>query len=299
MEKRREFLKTGAKLFCAAGFLVSFSATKLLAQKGFKMQYLTLHNGIKMPILGYGTYSIRDSKTILDAINVGYRLIDTAQMYGNEKEVGEALRQSGVKREDFFIETKLSHSMSYDETKKAIEKSLKNLGLDYIDLLLIHEPYGQSKEMYRAMEEFYEEGLLKSIGISNFSSPVYLDFVKTCKIIPMINQCETHPFYQQKTLIQSMKPYKTLLQSYSPFVSGRDGIFSNKTLQEIAVKHSRSVAQVSLRFLIQQGIIAIPKSSKIEHMRQNINIFDFKLDDEDMAKISKLDKNKSSFSWGY
>lgn len=298
MIKRRDFIKNSAKIIGASLMFGNFS---LMAKtnKGVKMEYVTLHNQVKMPILGYGTYAIRDSKTILNAINLGYRLIDTAQMYGNEKEVGEAVRLSGVKREEFFIETKLSSSMSYEGAKKGIERSLKDLNLDYIDLLLIHEPYNSSKEMYKAMEEFYERGILKSIGISNFTSSAYKEFIKTCNVIPMVNQCETHPFYQQSSLIETMKPYKTVLQSYSPFVSGRDGIFNNQVLQEIAKKHNKSVAQVTLRFLIQQNIIAIPKSSKAEHMKQNIDIFSFELDNNDMAKIAKLDRNKSSFSWGY
>ncbi|MCH5313893.1 MAG: aldo/keto reductase [Helicobacter sp.] len=266
------------------------------------MQFLTLNNGIKMPILGLGTYSLTGKagqKAMSEAIEVGYRLFDSAQMYRNESELGAAVRNAlagGIKREEFFIQTKLLEADSVDSTKKSIEKSLKALNLDYIDSLLLHRAYPQSKAMYQAMESFYKQGILKSIGISNFGAKVYKEFVRFCEVVPAINQCETHLLMQQKPLREAMKG-KTLLQSWSPFIAGQGSILENPTLKTIAQKYNKTPAQVILRFLIEQGISVIPKTSKKARMQENINVFDFSLSAQDKKILSDLDTNKSSFSW--
>ena len=267
------------------------------------MKHITLNNGIKMPIIGFGTWPLKGEgceRAVIDALEVGYRLIDTAQMYKNEKEVGNAIKKSKIPREEIFITTKIcSPNTTYNKTKEAINKSLKELQLEYIDLMLIHEPYGSSLEMYKAMELAYKEGIIKALGISSFTPKVYLEFIKTCEIMPAINQCETHIYYQQRALLEAMKPYGTILESWSPFIAGKSGFFDNPTLTQIAARYNKSVAQIALRFLVQQGIIAIPKASKLKHMQENINVFDFSLSAADMESIRALDKNKTQFSWGY
>lgn len=306
--KRREFLGysstfLGASLAFGTQILAADSKDFFTNTQGANMQYVTLNNGLKMPLLGFGTYDIKSIDTFLAAVDCGYRLFDSAQMYGNEKEVGaairEAIRSRGIKREEFFITTKLSSNMDFESAKKSIESSLKALDIGYIDLLLIHAPYTQAKEMYKAMELAYKEGIIKALGISSFTPKVYLEFIKTCEIMPAINQCETHIYYQQRALLEAMKPYGTILESWSPFIAGKSGFFSNPTLTQIASAYNKSVAQIALRFLVQQGIIAIPKASKLKHMQENINVFDFSLSAADMESIRALDKNKTQFSWGY
>lgn len=306
--KRREFLGyssafLGATLAFSTQILVADSKDFFTNTQGANMQYVTLNNGLKMPLLGFGTYDIKSIDTFLAAVDCGYRLFDSAQMYGNEKEVGaairEAIRSRGIKREEFFITTKLSSDMDFESAKKSIESSLKALDIGYIDLLLIHAPYTQAKEMYKAMELAYKEGIIKALGISSFTPKVYLEFIKTCEIMPAINQCETHIYYQQRALLEAMKPYGTILESWSPFIAGKSGFFDNPTLTQIASAYNKSVAQIALRFLVQQGIIAIPKASKLKHMQENINVFDFSLSAADMESIRALDKNKTQFSWGY
>lgn len=306
--KRREFLGyssafLGATLAFGTQILAADSKDFFTNTQGANMQYVTLNNGLKMPLLGFGTYDIKSIDTFLAAVDCGYRLFDSAQMYGNQKEVGaairEAIRSRGIKREEFFITTKLSSDMDFESAKKSIESSLKALDIGYIDLLLIHAPYTQAKEMYKAMELAYKEGTIKALGISSFTPKVYLEFIKTCEIMPAINQCETHIYYQQRALLEAMKPYGTILESWSPFIAGKSGFFSNPTLTQIASAHNKSVAQIALRFLVQQGIIAIPKASKLKHMQENINVFDFSLSAADMESIRALDKNKTQFSWGY
>lgn len=309
--KRREFLGYSSA-FLGATLAFGTFGTQILAAdskdfftntQGANMQYVTLNNGLKMPLLGFGTYDIKNIDTFLAAVDCGYRLFDSAQMYGNQKEVGaairEAIRSRGIKREEFFITTKLSSDMDFESAKKSIESSLKALDIGYIDLLLIHAPYTQAKEMYKAMELAYKEGTIKALGISSFTPKVYLEFIKTCEIMPAINQCETHIYYQQRALLEAMKPYGTILESWSPFIAGKSGFFSNPTLTQIAARYNKSVAQIALRFLVQQGIIAIPKASKLKHMQENINVFDFSLSAADMESIRALDKNKTQFSWGY
>lgn len=300
MQNRRDFLKITAQI---AGFFALGGANDLLAknaQQGEKMQFLTLNNGIQMPILGLGTYQLTGAsgqKAMSEAIEVGYRLFDSAQMYGNEAELGAAIRSSGIKREEFFVQTKLLSARNEDLTKDSIEKSLKTLGLDYIDCLLIHEPYAHSKEMYQAMESFYKQGILRAIGISNFGAKAYKDFVRFCEIVPAINQCETHLFMQQKPLREAMLKYGTLLQSWSPFIAGKGSILENPTLQNIARNYDKTPAQILLRFLVEQGISVIPKTSKKNRMQENRNIFDFTLSAQDKQALIALDTNKSAFSW--
>ena len=306
--KRREFLGyssafLGASLAFGTQILAVDSKDFFTNTQGANMQYVTLNNGLKMPLLGFGTYDIKSIDTFLAAVDCGYRLFDSAQMYGNQKEVGaairEAIRSRGIKREEFFITTKLSSDMDFESARKSIESSLKALDIGYIDLLLIHAPYAQAKEMYKTMELAYKEGTIKALGISSFTPKVYLEFIKTCEIMPAINQCETHIYYQQRALLEAMKPYGTILESWSPFIAGKSGFFSNPTLTQIASAYNKSVAQIALRFLVQQGIIAIPKASKLKHMQENINVFDFSLSAADMESIRALDKNKTQFSWGY
>ena len=306
--KRREFLGyssafLGATLAFGTQILAADSKDFFTNTQGANMQYVTLNNGLKMPLLGFGTYDIKSIDTFLAAVDCGYRLFDSAQMYGNQKEVGaairEAIRSRGLKREEFFITTKLFSGMDFESAKKSIESSLKALDIGYIDLLLIHAPYTQAKEMYKAMELVYKEGIIKALGISSFTPKVYLEFIKTCEIMPAINQCETHIYYQQRALLEAMKPYGTILESWSPFIAGKSGFFDNPTLTQIAARYNKSVAQIALRFLVQQGIIAIPKASKLKHMQENINVFDFSLSAADMESIRALDKNKTQFSWGY
>lgn len=306
--KRREFLGyssafLGATLAFNTQILAADSKDFFTNTQGANMQYVTLNNGLKMPLLGFGTYDIKSIDTFLAAVDCGYRLFDSAQMYGNQKEVGaairEAIRSRALKREEFFITTKLSSGMDFESAKKSIESSLKTLDIGYIDLLLIHAPCAQAKEMYKAMELAYKEGIIKALGISSFTPKVYLEFIKTCEIMPTINQCETHIYYQQKALLEAMKPYGTILESWSPFIAGKSGFFDNPTLTQIAARYNKSVAQIALRFLVQQGIIAIPKASKLKHMQENINVFDFSLSAADMESIGALDKNKTQFSWGY
>lgn len=265
------------------------------------MKYITLNNGIKMPIIGFGTWDLRENeceKATLEALKIGYRLIDTAQMYQNEKEVGNAIRKSGIPRKEIFVTTKIYRpDTTYEKVKKAIDKSLQELQLDYIDLLLIHEPYSTSLEMYQAMAEAYQDGKIKAIGISNFNSSFYKKFIKKCGIIPAVNQVECHVFFRREELQETMKKHKTIMQAWSPLAAGKEGIFTNDILVKIGEKYHKTAAQISLRYLLQNEIVVIPKSSHKERMKENLDILNFKLEDDDMKRIRKLDKNKSLFDW--
>lgn len=266
--------------------------------------FLKLNNGISMPLVGLGTYDLRDNacvQAMQDALSVGYRLFDTAQMYENESEVGKGLN-AGLKslqipRERIFVTTKLSNNMSYNECKNEIETRLKKLNLGYIDLLLLHREFESRNDMWRAMEEAHKAGKIRALGISNFSKEVFLEFIKTCEIKPVLNQLETHVFFQRNEYQKILESHGVKLQAWSPFSKGRNDFFTNKTLESIAKKHNKSVAQIGLNYLASRGVSVIPKTSKIERMKENINIFDFKLDSKDLAAISKLDTNKSSFGW--
>ena len=264
------------------------------------MEYVTLHNGVKMPALGFGVYQIPDpkicTKSVLDAIRVGYRLIDTAASYGNEAAVGEAIIKSGVKREDLFITTKVwIQDVGYEKTKLAFERSLQRLRLDYLDLYLIHQPYSDVFGAWRAMEELHKQGRIRAIGVCNFPDYRVMDLIANSGITPMINQIETHPFHQQQNSAEFLKANKVQIQSWGPFAEGRNNLFTNELLTSIAGLHRKSVAQVVLRWLLQRGVVAIPKSVHAERMAQNFEVFDFRLTDQEMALIAGLDQGKSLF----
>ncbi len=258
------------------------------------MEYTTLNNGIKMPMEGFGVFQVSDPKqceqAVLDAISTGYRLIDTAASYGNEESVGSAIKRSGARREDLFITTKLWVSdASYDKAKAAFETSLKKLGLEYLDLYLIHQPMGDYYGAWRAMEELYKEGRIRAIGVCNFYPHVLADFCETVEVIPAVNQVELHPFFQQENALKLMKEYDVTPEAWGPFAEGKHGIFSDPTLTEIGSKYGKSAAQMVLRWNVQRGVVVIPKSVHRECMEQNIDIWNFTLSDEDMALISKMD----------
>ena len=264
------------------------------------MEYVTLNNGVKMPILGYGVYQIEDLKKcercVLDAIEVGYRLIDTAQTYGNEEAVGRAIKRCKVPREELFITTKVWISNAgYEKAKTSIEKSLKKLQLEYLDLVLIHQPFNDYYGTYRAMEEMYKSGKIRAIGVSNFYPDRLIDLIKFNKVVPAINQVETHPFNQQVKAKEIMDKYGVQIESWAPLAEGEKNIFTNEILKKVGDRYNKSTAQVALRYLIQRGVIVIPKSVHKERMIENFNIFDFKLDDDDMNNIAKLDKGESAF----
>ena len=264
------------------------------------MKYVKLLNGVEMPILGFGVYQIPDleecERVVLEAIEVGYRSIDTAQVYGNEEAVGNAIKKSGVDRKEFFVTTKVWISNSgYEKAKASIEESLKKLQTDYIDLLLIHQPFGDYYGTYRAMEEYYKAGKLRAIGVSNFYPDRFVDIVNFVEIKPMINQVETHVFNQQIIPQEIMKEYGTQIESWGPFAEGKNNLFTNETLVEIGKKYDKTAAQVALRYLIQRDIVVIPKTVRKERMIQNFSVFDFELSEDDMKEILKLDKKESLF----
>ncbi|MBZ0295079.1 MAG: aldo/keto reductase [Anaerolineae bacterium] len=261
---------------------------------------VTLNNGLEMPLLGFGVFQIEDlaecERAVNDAIQVGYRLIDTAASYGNEEAVGKAIKRSGVAREDLFITTKLwIQDAGYERTKQAFERSLQRLQLEYLDLFLIHQPYGDVYGAWRAMEELYREGRIRAIGISNFHPDRVMDLIVHNDIVPAVNQIETHPFNQQIETQKFLKENKVQIESWGPFAEGKNNIFHNALLQSIADKHGKTVAQIILRWLTQRGVVAIPKSVRKERMEENFNIFDIELSAEDMAAIATLDTKTSSF----
>ena len=258
------------------------------------MEFITLNNGVKMPLEGFGVFQVPDpaqcEQAVLDAIASGYRLIDTAAAYMNEKAVGEAIKKSGVPREELFITTKLwVQDASYEAAKKAIQTSLDNLGLSYIDLYLIHQPMGDYVGAYRAMEEAYKEGKLKAIGVCNFYPHRLADLCETVEVIPAVNQVELHPFFQQENVLALMKEYGVVPEAWGPFAEGNHGIFTHPVLTAIGQKYGKSAAQVALRWNVQRGVVVIPKSVHKERIEQNMNIWDFQLSDEDMVEIAKLD----------
>jgi 2,5-diketo-D-gluconate reductase A len=263
------------------------------------MEYVTLANGVKMPILGYGVYQVKADeceRCVLDALDVGYRHIDTAQSYFNEEQVGSAIKKSGIVREELFLTTKVwVEHYGYEECRKSVLTSLEKLGTDYIDLMLLHQPFNDYYGAYRALEDLYEEGKLRAIGVSNFYPDRLVDIASFTKIPPMVNQVETHIFNQQKTAKEYMDKYKVQMEAWAPFGEGRGGTFDNPVIAEIAAKIGKSTAQVMLRWHIQRGVVVIPKSTHKERMAENFDVFDFALSDEDMAKIAALDAEKSSF----
>jgi 2,5-diketo-D-gluconate reductase A len=264
------------------------------------MKTVTLNNGVEMPLLGFGVFQVPDlaecERSVLDAIDVGYRLIDTAAAYGNEEAVGKAIRRSGIPREEFFITTKLwVTDAGYERTKAAFERSLKRLGLDTLDLYLIHQPYGDIHGSWRAMEELYREKRVRAIGISNFHPDRVMDLILHNQVPPAINQIETHPFHQQVATQQFLEKHKIQIESWGPFAEGKNGIFQNELLRALAAKHNKSVAQVILRWLTQRGVIAIPKSVRKERMKENFDVFGFHLSPEDMAAVGSVDTKQSQF----
>ena len=263
------------------------------------MEYATLNNGVKMPRLGYGVYQVNSEeceRCVLDAISVGYRAIDTAQSYGNEEAVGRAIAKCGMPRSKLFLTTKVWISNAgYGKTKASIDKSLRNLQTDYIDLLLIHQPFGDYYGTYRAMEEAYRAGKLRAIGVSNFYPDRLIDLCQFVEVTPAVNQVETHMFQQQKAPHEYMKKYGVQHESWGPFAEGRKDFFSNPVLTEIGAKYGKSSAQAALRFLLQSDVVVIPKSTHKERMEQNLNDFDFTLSEEDMNAIRALDEGESLF----
>ena len=261
---------------------------------------IRLNNGVEMPRLGYGVYqipSIITERCVSDALSVGYRSIDTAQCYGNEKAVGKAIRKSGIPRDEIFLTTKLWGGRGYADTVRSIDSSLQALGTDYIDLLLIHEPTGDFHEIYRAMEDAYRDGKLRAIGVANFLERNFRDLLETAEVTPAVNQIETHVFRQQKGMRELLKETGTVHESWSPLACGQNGFFRNPVLREIGECYGKSNAQVGLRFLYQQDIVIIPKSTHIERMKENRDIFDFALTDDEMEQIADLDLDRSLFGW--
>jgi 2,5-diketo-D-gluconate reductase A len=264
------------------------------------MEKLVLNNGVEMPILGFGVFQVTDlaecERSVLEAIDTGYRLIDTAASYMNEEAVGKAIKRSGVPREDLFITTKLwIHSNGYQETKKAFDNSLKKLSLDYLDLYLIHQPFGDVYGEWRAMEELYKEGRIRAIGVSNFHPDRITDLIVHNEIVPAVNQVETHPFHQQIETQKFLQENNVQIESWGPFAEGKNHLFTNELLTSIGKKYNKSVAQVVLRWLTQRGVIAIPKSVRKERMVENFNSLDFQLSAEDMQAIMTLDTKASLF----
>jgi 2,5-diketo-D-gluconate reductase A len=261
---------------------------------------VTLNNGVQMPILGFGVFQVPDpaecERSVRDAIDVGYRLLDTAASYMNEEAVGAGIRNSGIDRRELFVTTKLwVEDASYEGAKAAFDRSLNKLQLDYLDLYLIHQPYGDVYGAWRAMEELHRAGKIRAIGVSNFYSDRIVDFVLHNDITPAVNQIEIHPFHQQTDAQALLQEYNIQPEAWGPFAEGKNGLFQNDLLAGIGRKHGKSIAQVVLRWLLQRGIVAIPKSVRRERMAENFDVFDFELDGEDLAAIAKLDQKASSF----
>jgi diketogulonate reductase-like aldo/keto reductase len=264
------------------------------------MNAVTLNNGVKMPILGFGVYQVPDAeeceRSVVDAIETGYRSIDTAAAYLNEEAVGKAIRKSGVPREELFVTTKLwIQDAGYINTKKAFEKSLNKLQLDYLDLYLIHQPYGDVFGSWQAMQELYREGRIRAIGVSNFQPDRVMDLIVNSGFTPAVNQIETHPFHQQAETQKFLEENKVQIESWGPFAEGRNDFFKNELLASIGAKYGKSIAQVTLRWLIQRNVVAIPKSVHKERIAENFNIFDFELSADDISAIATLDTKQSAF----
>lgn len=301
--KRREFLQTSAK-FAGAAMFMGLGTSKIFGALNNSspvpsIENVTLNNGVKMPILGFGTLYLNDDlgvRCVSEAISLGYRLIDTAMIYGNEVAVGGGIKKSGIKREELFVTSKLwVDDMGYEQAKKGFQTSLDKLGLDYLDLYLIHRPRGDVQGSWKAMEELYKEGIIKAIGVSNFEPDQLDKLISNNKIKPVVNQIETHAFFQQPKNYDVLKKHGIQHEAWSPFAEGRNGLFTNETLAAVGKKYNKTNAQVSLRWHYQRGIVAIPRTSQKAHMIENLNIFDFKLDESDMKTIASLDLNKSQF----
>ena len=263
------------------------------------MEYVTLSNGVKMPILGYGVYQVTQEeceRCVLDALKVGYRSLDTAQSYFNEEQVGSAIKKSGIPREEIFLTTKVwIEHYGYEQAKASVLESMRKLQTDYLDLVLLHQPFGDTYGAWRALEELYDGGKIRAVGISNFYPDRMVDFASFNRIKPMVNQVETHIFNQQQTAKEWADKYDIQLEAWAPFGEGRKGTFDNPTIVQIAAKYQKTPAQIMLRWHIQRGIVVIPKSTHIERMEENFHVFDFALSAEDMAAIAALDHKESSF----
>ncbi len=263
------------------------------------MEYVKLNNGVKMPQIGYGVYQVTKEeceRCVLDALDAGYRMIDTAQSYFNEEEVGSAIRKSGVNRNDIFLTSKVwIENYSYEKCRKSVLESMRKLGTNYIDLMLLHQPFGDTYGAWRALEDLYREGRVRAIGISNHYADRMVEFASFTEIPPMVNQMEIHPLNQQKELIKWAEKYNIQLEAWAPFGEGRKGLFENPVLKAIGDRYGKTTAQVILRWHIQRGIVVIPKSVHKERMAENLSVFDFSLTDEDMMRISDLDTATSSF----
>lgn len=263
------------------------------------MEYVTLNNGVEMPKLGYGVYQVTPEdcvRCVEDAIHAGYRLIDTAQSYDNEYEVGRAVKESGVRRSDIFLTTKIWMTNSgYEKASRSIDDSLRRLQTDYIDLMLIHQPFGDYYGTYRAMEDAYKEGKLRAIGVSNFLGDRLIDLCHNVEVIPAVNQVETHLFHQQRALHDIMKRYGIVHEAWGPFAEGRKDFFTNPVLVEVGAAHHKSAAQAALRFLLQKDIVVIPKSTHKDRMVQNLDVFDFSLTDDEMNRLETYDSDDSAF----
>ena len=265
------------------------------------MQTVRLNNGMEMPMVGFGVYQVSDAETekaVLEALKAGYRLLDTAAVYGNEAGVGRAFKASGMAREAIFVTTKLwiQRENGYENTRKALADSLSRLGLDYVDLYLMHQPFGDVHEQWRAMQDLYRAGKARSIGVSNFHMDRLMDLITCHQIVPAVNQIETHPFYQRDAEIAFHKESGIVQQAWAPLAEGKFGIFDNPVLTAIAQKHGKSVAQVVLRWLNQRGVAIIPKSVKVARMLENRAIFDFTLDEQDLAQIATLNRDEIIFN---
>lgn len=288
-------IKSAIHIPCGPDIHWNFAEIKKQAMKKIK-----LNNGVEMPILGFGVFQVKDldecERTVLDAIETGYRLIDTAQSYGNEEAVGKAIKRSGINREELFVTTKLwIQSNGYEGTKKAFENSLNKLQLDYLDLYLIHQPYGDVYGEWRAMQDLYKEGKVRAIGVSNFHPDRLMDLIIHNEIVPAVNQVETHPFHQQAETQKFLQDNNVQIESWGPFAEGKNNIFQNELLASIGKKYNKTIAQVILRWLTQRGVIAIPKSVRKERMKENFNSLDFELIADDMEAIKTLDTNASLF----
>ncbi len=300
---RRKFLQTSAAytasaMFAGIGASTLFGAANIIPSVS-AVPNVTLNNGVKMPILGFGTLYLTGSlgeKCVSDAIKHGYRLIDTATIYNNEDAVGAGIQLSGIDREELFVTSKVwVDDSGYENTKRAFETSLEKLGLDYLDLYLIHRPRGDVKGSWKAMEELYRENKIRAIGVSNFESNHLNDLMADSSIRPTVNQIETHAFFQQPGAYEFLKQHDIQMEAWSPFAQGRNDLFTNETLARIGEKYGKTNAQVSLRWHYQRGIVAIPRTSREDHMIENLNIFDFELDASDMNTISQLDLNITQF----
>lgn len=265
------------------------------------MEYKKLNNGVKMPIVGLGVYDVpeRDTQRVVeDAISVGFRSIDTAAMYYNERGVGDGVRACGVAREELFVTTKICEPCyTREQTLRTVEHSMRELRLDYVDLMLLHWPVGNPRVMWQTLEELYMEGMFRAIGVSNFYPNTFPKIVNGAKVMPVVNQCEAHVLYQQRKMLEYLKPYNVELEAWSPLAEGKHGIFQNLTLAAVGEKYGKTAAQIALKFLIQNGIIIIPKTTHRERMKENIDLFDFTLSDDDLQAIHSLDTGDNVTGW--